>query len=324
MKAVEFNPFLFYSKQLQSLLLKASKQNNPALWLYKNDVRTVLFMLESLTRIHNKAFNEKLFDKWNKRFKKLEDLFGEIDDFISLENKFKSNKKISKEALKYFSVSANNFIIKSNRRLIEKNWFNDKLKSFDNKLCEFDIEYNHEYLNELKHIMFREIESILKFCYRSNFNFTKIEEEVHELRRKLRWLSIYAQALNGLLQLKKSLKKSKYQINYFTKDIVNSPYNKLPSRPKNTSIIEFDYDSFVALSWIIKELGQLKDTGLEIQKLADAIFISENITKEQSIKKVITIMGYDLNIQANILNKSSEIASIFLLKDKMLEKLIIE
>lgn len=97
MKQKEFNPFLFYSAQLQDMLLKAKKQSNPALWLYKNNVRTTLFMLEALTRLHNKAFDEKLFSKWNKRFKKLEDLFGELDQFIVLENQLKKTKKFQKK-----------------------------------------------------------------------------------------------------------------------------------------------------------------------------------------------------------------------------------
>lgn len=50
-------------------------------------------MLEGLTRLHNKAFDEKIFDKWNKRFKKLEDLFGEIDQYLVLEKELKTNKK---------------------------------------------------------------------------------------------------------------------------------------------------------------------------------------------------------------------------------------
>src|SRR4051812_44378615 len=90
-----FNPFLFYSAQLQTLLTKAAKQKDPALWLYKNGARTTLFMLEALTRLHKNAFDEKLFEKWNKRFKKLEDIFGQIDEYDALEATFKSNKKVS-------------------------------------------------------------------------------------------------------------------------------------------------------------------------------------------------------------------------------------
>jgi len=320
----DFNPFLFYSAQLQDLLLKSSKKKNPALWLYKNNVRTILFMLEALTRLHNHAFDEKLFGKWNKRFKKLEDLFGEIDQYAAFENELKLNKKIGKEVVKYFTINTSNYLEKCNRRLVEKEWFNDKLHSFDCKLSEFDVEYHQGYLEDLKHSMHDEIDTVLIFAKKSNYHFTKIEEEVHELRRKLRWLSIYAQALNGLVQLKKSTKKTKFIINYFTKDILKSPYNVLPSRPKNSSIIELDYDSFFALSWIVKELGTLKDQGLKIQKLSDALFISEDITKDQAIEKAVKLLGFDLKTQENILKQSSKMVEIFLVKDKILEKLIIE
>ena len=84
MKKNRFNPFFSFSNQLQELLTKASQQKNPALWLHQNKVRSLLFMLEGLTRLHKNAFNEKLFDKWNKRFKKLEYIFGEIDQNLSL------------------------------------------------------------------------------------------------------------------------------------------------------------------------------------------------------------------------------------------------
>lgn len=323
MTSLEFNPFLHYSKQLQVLLTKASKQKNPTLWLYNNDARTVLFMLEALTRLHNKAYNEKLFTKWNKRFKKLEDLFGEMDQFLTLETEFKSNKKITKEALKYFSVNASNVIEKCNQRLLEKDWLNGKLKSFDYKLSEFKVEYNDDYLGELKNTINKEIDAILNLCAKSNFKFTKIEEEVHELRRKFRWLSIYAQALRGLIQLKKSTKKPSRQLNYFTKDVLDSPYNKLPSRPKNTAIIEFDSDSFFALSWLIVELGELKDVGLKVQKLADAIFIVEDVSREQSLLKAINALGLDSDIQNTILKKASQLTEIFIVKDKMMKNLVI-
>ena len=323
MAVKEFNPFLFYSKQLQTLLTKASKQKNPTLWLYTNDARTPLFMLEGLTRLHNKAFNETIFDKWNKRFKKLEDLFGEIDQYLVLEKELKTNKKVTNEVLKYFTVNSNNFINKCNQRLSEKEWLNDKLLSFDEKLGEFSVDYNKEYIDELTFSLIDEIDAILSFCVKCDYQFTKLEEQVHELRRKLRWLSIYAQALQGLIQLKKSTKKSKYQINYFTKDVLNLPYNKLPSKPKNTVIIEFDSDSFFALSWLIKELGKLKDNGLKIEQLSNAIFILENITETQAREKAITILGLKKTIETDILKQASEIIEVALSKDKILDRLVI-
>lgn len=319
----EVNPFLFYSSQLQQLFLKAAKQKNPALWLHQNSARTILFMLEALTRIHNKAFDERIFSKWNKRFKKLEDLFGEIDEYLVLEKDLQSNKKVKKEVLKYFIVNANNYINKGNQRLSGKDWLNNKLLSFDSKLQRFNVDYNEEYKRELVISLSNEIDAILNFVLKIDCQFTKLEEQVHELRRKLRWLSIYAQAFQGLIQLKKSAKKTKYQLNYFTKETLSSPYNKLPRKPKNSAIIEFDYDSFFALSWLIKELGKLKDDGLKIEKLSNAIFISEEVTELQAKEKAISILGYKKTIESDILKQASEVVKIALFQDKILYKLLI-
>lgn len=321
MTSVKLNPFLFYSKQLQSLLAKASKQKNPALWLYKNDIRTVLFMLEALTRLHDKAFNQKIFNKWNKRFKKLEDIFGKIDEYISIENELRTNKRVSKEAFKYFKVNSDNYIQKCNQRLIEKSWLNNKLLLFDKKLNNFDC--TGEHLSKLKNSILNEIDTIIRFVEKIDCCFTKLEEEVHELRRKLRWLSIYAQALNGLIQLNQLTKKSKFSSIYFTKEILNSSYNKLPVKPKNVTFIEFDTNSFFALSWIIKELGNLKDTGLNIEKLSNAFFISEDITAIEAKNKAISILGFKKTIESDILKTASVIVNTALLKDKILEKLVI-
>ena len=323
MKKNTFSPFYSFSSQLQSLLNKASNQKNPALWLHNNNGRTTIFMLEALTRLHKNAFDEKVFDKWNKRFKKLEDVFGDIDQYSSLEAELKLNKKVSKEVLKYFNVQASNSINKCNQRLIEKEWLDNKLEVFNLKLSEFDVNYNKEYADELKEAMMEEIESILIFAEKSNYHLTKIEEEIHELRRKLRWLSIYAQALNGLVQLKQSTKRKNFEIDYFIRDILKSPYNIMPKKPQNASVLWFDSDSFFALSWLINDLGKLKDQGLKIQQLSDAIFITEEISREQATVKAIAILGFKKDVQDDILKQASLSIMKALSKDKILNSLVI-
>ncbi len=323
MATKEFNPFLFYSKQLQTLLAKAAKQENPALWLFKNDARTTFFMLEALTRLHKKAFKEKLFDKWNNRFKKLEDIFGQIEDYTELENEFKKNKKVSKETIKYFSVNTHKFIERCNRRLHEKQWLENKMQAFDEGLKEFDVDYNKEYVEELRFAMSDEIDAILYFALKYDYTFTKLEEQVHEIRRKLRWLSIYAKSMSGLVQLKTSSKKQKYTINYLTKEVLSSPYNKLDPKPKHVSVLEFDKNSFYALSWLIEELGRLKDVVLRLHELRDAIYIAEDITEEKALEKAISILGLKKTTEEEILKKSSEYIKTALVKDKILDKLII-
>lgn len=318
-----FNPFLFYSNQLQALLVKASSQANPALWLYQNNARTPLFMLEALTRLHDKAFDEKLFAKWNARFKKLEDELGALDYFMVYEKEFKNNKQVSVKVLKYFNASSAMVLDGLNKRLKTKDWFNGKLLRFNVKISKYAFICDDDYAKEITFTLIEELNQIKEFALKLNYSFSQMEEEVHEMRRKLRWISIYAQAFNGLIQLKTSSKKQTYGINYSTKEVLASPYNKLPTKPKNATIIELDKNSFLALSWIINEFGNLKDKGLAIEALTNAIENTEQLSAEDSRKKALKILQLKDNTEATILKDSSNTLYQFLVKDKVLDALIV-
>lgn len=324
MASQAFNPFLFYSEKLQQLLSQAAEQKNPAWWLYQNDARTVLFMLEALTRLHNKAFDEKLFDKWNKRFKKLEDLFGEIDQYAALETSFKANKKIPREVVKYFTLRKENYLEKCNRRLASKEWLEGKVTVFDEKIKRFHQAYDEAYIGELRFAIEKEIDAILYFALKADYQFTKIEEEVHEIRRKLRWLSIYAQALRGLIQLRKSGKRKPYAQHYFTKDVLQSAYNKLPAQPKKTAVLLLDADSFYALSWAIQQLGKWKDSVLNLHQLRDAIYVTGQVNKEEAMKQATALLGLKPTVEADVLREASDMIRTFMTNDKILDTLLVE
>ena len=324
MQNPSFNPFLFYSNQLQALFAQASHQKNPALWLYNNNARTLLFMLEALTKLHHATFDEKIFGKWDNRFKKLEDELGQMDYYVEFEKEFKANKKIPKEISTFLNSAIKASTESLNQRLINKGWLNGKLLDFNVKISKYYCQYDEAYINEIKITLKEELQKIILFCEKLNYSFTNLENEVHEIRRKLRWISIYGQALNGLIQLKKSDKKPNYQTNYFTKEILTSPYNKLPEKPKGTAIMEYDSNSFFALSYVIKELGKLKDNGLKIEIATQAFAKTENITNIQANKKALKALGLKLNAENEILKTASELLFTSLSKDKILNALLVK
>lgn len=324
MSTAHFNPFLFYSNQLHTLLVKASAEKNPALWLHKNDVRTILFMLEGLTRVHKEAFDETLFVKWYKRFKKLEDEFGQLDEYVSYQNEYKLNKKISSEIKQSITKQITVIAERINKRLTSKEWFSGKVLSFNVKLSKFTIDFNDDYISELTIAISGEIKTINNFGLKLNYSFTQLEEELHEMRRKLRWISIYGQALNGIIQLKPSIKKQNYSINYITKEITTSKYNKLPAKPKASSIILFDKNSFLCLSWAISELGKLKDKGLKIHFLAKEILNVEGCTDAIALEKALVILNENPQTEELILKTASNMMYQFLLKDHILDHLIVK
>ena len=55
--------FEFYLVKLEELLKQAIREKNPGLWLYINDTRTTIFMLEGLAKLYAGLHNKKRFIK---------------------------------------------------------------------------------------------------------------------------------------------------------------------------------------------------------------------------------------------------------------------
>ena len=122
-------------------------------------------------------------------------------------------------------------------------------------------------------------------------NFNSIDDGLHEFRRKLRWLSIYAAVSDGQVQLKKIKHASEDLKKYLTDEIVKLPYNQLPSAKKGVMPIYIESPNFYALSWLIQELGNLKDMGLK-WKVIDEATVNAKQTENadalsKSLKKLI-------------------------------------
>lgn len=92
-----------------------------------------------------------------------------------------------------------------------------------------------------------------------------LEGGLHELRRKLRWFSIYPSALGGLVTLDESAAAPKGWSRYLTEAILNSPFAKLPKPAEGEEAITLPAPLFYALSWIIDDLGKVKDAAQETE-----------------------------------------------------------
>lgn len=92
-----------------------------------------------------------------------------------------------------------------------------------------------------------------------SLDMNDIEHGLHELRRKLRWISIYAAALDGAVQLDMRAKAPKGWARYMTPAVVDNPFNQLPEGEPGEEPVRIPAPLFYALSWLIAELGALKD-----------------------------------------------------------------
>ncbi len=299
--------FAFYLDQLEKLVAEAAKQNSPALWLYQNGARTPLFMLEGLAKLYSGLHNKKGFEKIGAHFKLLEDALGAVDYYDGFAKQFSQDKAVSADITKFAESKSFEKIGTLNDLLIKKGWIGkgaNRLSKIRKKLADVDWLDEKAEVKAIESFYRVAIKKVNAFAQTYRTGFTDIETQVHALRRKLRWLSIYPQALRGCIQLDETPSNDKNVAKYLVPEIVNSPFNKMPPAGTNLYLLMFGRDYFLALSWMIAELGKLKDQGLRMVVVTEAGKTSKTDAKNN----------------AAILAKTTEITRTFF-AEKNLDKL---
>ncbi len=317
--------FDYFLNQLQPILTEATKQKNPALWLYRNNARTPLFMLESLAIMYNGFHNAKKIAKIKDHFKLLEDTLGAIDYYDTATKDLATNKQIPISIINYLQAQSREKIQSLNEMLAEKDWLlpvNNRIIKIRKKLEKADWLTEADEVKRMNEFYGESIYEIVAFAQSINFLFSDMEGEVHELRRKLRWLSIYPQAIRGAIQFGKSKTLPKYLAKYSTKEIVTSPYNKMPDAGDAKCFLLLNQAYFYALSWMIAALGTIKDDGLRFIAVKEALQQTEGLTDVAANKKAIQFLGKKQPKMEELLEKASDICKTYF-KEQNLEHLVI-
>lgn len=315
--------FTHFLAKIEEILNEASNSENPARIIYSKDMRTPLFMLEALSRIYKKIHSRKEFKKLNKHFKDLEDFIGQIDFYDSFHKEFMEDKKIPELVTVYTNDQTEKKIKKFNKHLIKENWIgknHKRLKKVHDKLDSIDWPAEKKDTKAILKVYQNDIGKLIKKYKNPKKEFTDIEKDVHELRRELRWLSIYPQALLGLMQFKPGGEPEDFLKKYLTPSIVNSPYNKMPDGSGFTGHILLNQNYYFGLSWMISELGKLKDSGLKIELLEESIDAVYK-AKENVSKLAYTFCDDNQLSLKEIINESQRISDIFF-EDDILEHIV--
>jgi hypothetical protein len=313
--------FLTYISKLKKQFKQAKTQKNPALWLYANNTRTFLFMVESLCKLFEKNPEDNNFKEWHDAFKKLEDGLGQIDFYDVFLKEFSKNKKIASKAIRYLESKKTKAVKKLNKRLIKGNWCGKRIEMFETFIKKKNAIIDPACIKRLEETIRGELIWLKQFAGSVKYNFSDIEFEVHEVRRKLRWISIYSQSLQGIVKLVEDKSKRGWQKKYFTKNIIASPFNKLPVAKDLPCYIEFKRNHFFAFSWMINELGILKDKGLKLELLAKAIRKTEGTNKTKALKTAQLQLGVKYTEQT-VLSEASKITKEFFVKNKIADGLM--
>lgn len=286
--------FLHHLTTLSGQLTAASLQDNPALWLYQNNARTTLFYLEAMTRALACFHNKKRFTQLTERFKTLEDGLGQIDYFDAFIKEFSNNPAIPAEVLALLTQQRQAHLVQLNNTLHEDDWIGNaaqRIHKIRNGKSSQKIDWlSDDALIEKLHNVYHEKTADITAALSQPI--VSIEDDLHELRRDIRWLSIYPQAFKGYITLTRPRAIVARKFNkYLTDEVVHSPYNVLTSVPDIISPVQLNANNFYAMSWFIAALGTLKDQGLRLDALTHAIHVTQKISPEAAQAQALAALG---------------------------------
>jgi hypothetical protein len=316
--------FIVQLQKFFSCLETAAVSDNPAAGLYQSSARQWLFYLQALCRVYKKIQDDDVFEELGEAIKLLEDQLGAIDYWDGWIKEYSVNATfppLLMDALKYHKELE----LKQLGELLDKGKWIAKdfaqIRGMMDSLEKIDWHKANKDRKKIAEFLAKEIKKIEDMYHNGEIDFQELETGVHELRRKLRWISIYAQALDGLLQLKDVPKPAALYQKYMTDAIVKSPFNRMPTAPLGIEPIYLTTPNFYALSWIISQIGSIKDEGLKEEALLE-IVSETNIATGAAAKKLIAqFIPKASHTLASIPATVAAMASAFINDDKILHRL---
>lgn len=318
--------FLKHLNQLELKILLSEKYESPALWLYQNDLRTPLFMLEGLARIYRDFLSSKKCEKLYQKFKTLEDALGSIDYYDSL-YEYSQKNDLDQKLTNYFKKKYKKALLQFENILINENWYKspnkinysqfsklrDQIRSLNWVSAKLERKAIGLFLN-------RNLDAIDKQYQTGRFDFDHLEEGLHEFRRRIRWISIYAHALNGQLVLESTSEVPDAFKEYCTDVIKNSPFNILEENYRLKPLKIKDY-LFFALSFVIDRMGKLKDNGQLVHAIAQAAVACGLCDENNNDQFVRSLIGEDYLDHDSIAEQARTICDELIIQKKLLKNL---
>lgn len=253
---------------------------------YHPEVRSLLFSLEAILRLHIKgqAFNTdhtKTLEKCLVKLKDMEDALGAFSYAVEIRDYYHQHYKKDDKILKKN--------IKRNKEFFKKHLSQriKGLKKVEDQLSKITWPSAAGFIPgaielEIKRIKDKTENKLKPLIFKKKYTDYEIQEGLHEWRRMLRWVSIYYQAYPDLFTLvpeKPHNNESKELKRLYLKD----PFCILgPEKAKN----KLSSLNFYQLSDYIKRLGDLKSTA-EIPRTLNELGLKVPLTfKERQVQSI--------------------------------------
>jgi hypothetical protein len=319
--AIGIKRFYPLVSELKKILENIKTEEDVALALYQSEARKVVFFLQGLIKIYKKITNKEVFKHLNNQFKTIEDLLGKIDFYDSNWKEFSETPAFPTPALNLIKQKYINTLKNLNDHLEQENW----LKEIDYK---FDIIFSdleriawpsdEDDTPMVAKVLSKQTKKIIKKYTIGELDFNQLEGGLQEFRRKIRWFSIQAQALDGLIQLVDDDFKEALKF-YRTSEVLASKFNILPKAKNPENSIHISQSAFYALSWLISFTGDLKDKGLKVLFLEEILIEAKLASEKDAFAKAIFYLEKDELVLQNIIKEAKFATNQFIYTHRVLD-----
>ena len=268
-------------KNLDGELRRMRKNERSFLEAYRR-ARLNAFQLEFLAKFlrKSKPANREIFETLHGLTKELEDrlgAFNETDELISLCEKLGLRLNGRDTAAAYFTDRRHKGWRSLNDWLKNTGWYGSKTAEVRQLLGRLE-DYGTEELREAavgKMIkVTREIQAAVEDGEyspkkKSGYVMSEVESKVHELRREIRKIPMYASYLPGLFTLDSKKVPGTFYGWLAKTELVKSEYARLP-RARVKRPIEISLFHYLAINRYVLELGAAKDWAQNLERLREA------------------------------------------------------
>lgn len=111
-------------------------------------------------------------------------------------------------------------------------------------------------------------------------DYSKLETGIHELRCQVRWIPIYAEAVDGLFAVDVTRNPVKAYEPLLATELATSKYLVLPAPTHEEKPVRISSSLYTAVAKLVLDLGAIKDRGEEFEGLVHAL-LESGVTKNK-------------------------------------------
>jgi hypothetical protein len=267
--------------QLHTLLNSETKVDKLVDELCGHDARRNVFQLEGFLKLY-KGHLSKDVETSLSVVKELEDALGNYtvrrDIRKSAEDKgapaavvkhLKTQEKAGRQELE---------------RLVEKEWMpqgkHDRSPALKDILRSLADEKWGSYGEDMKYIRSRMSDHLHKVDT-THYDMRQLDSGIHELRRNMRWIPLYIEALGGVVQLSEAKNPVAELRQTLDTPMAQHKNAQLPQSDREEDPIRISKSVYVGFLQAVEDLGQVKDRG-EVMEILSHAYVEAGVSKNEN------------------------------------------